>query len=111
MAFYSLRSERVLCEQLPTVCTSPRDSRMERSSRTVIGGALSPAAWAITARMTAPESRESKWSTKVSGCCASTSQGAKASAGKSLKLVVTMTCALHLIAAARTCRSSSSGSV
>ena len=53
--------------------------------------------------------RSRRWRMNSSGCCDSISNGLSASAGKSSKLHVTIKLAPLRIAAANTCRSSSSG--
>src|ERR1700733_11945469 len=91
------------------VCVSPCDSSESRYSSTVLGGFFRLVRWLCAASITRPGVRSKRWRMNSSGCCASISNGLSASAGKSSKLHVTIKLAPLRIAAANTCRSSSSG--
>ena len=80
-------------------------------SSAVLGGVRRLSRWHLTAAQTCPGARSKRDSIKSSGCCASMSNLASVSAGKSFRLYVTMTSALLRMAAARTCRSFGSGKV
>ena len=92
-----------------TACGSPWFSRVVSNSAAVFGGLRRFSLWRLMAAQTTPGSRSRRPRRKSSGCCAWISKRASVSAGKSVRLQVTIVSAPARIAAARTCRSSGSG--
>ena len=106
-----VQSRSANCSRSATVATSPCCVRIARYSSTLLGGFLRRARTFRSAEQTRPGARDSWFRKKSSGCWVSMPKGASVSGGKSFRFCVTIASQRPTIAAARTCRSSGSGSV
>ena len=94
-----------------TLWRSPPSRSRSRTCSRLMGGLRSARTWSRSASTAAPGAKSIWSTTKSSGWRASMPKESSTVEGKSLKLKVTMVWAPAQTAAARTCRSSGSGSV